>query len=124
MSQPLSPIWSCCGATRRTPGTRSSAEDHARSALALLGGADKPILTAGAFGALAQSFLPRSRPDPEQAAAVAALDLQAGACPLTTDRAGRVWRELAGRWGDLPAVRDLGELVASARKSPPAGGVA
>ncbi|MBL7488197.1 hypothetical protein [Frankia sp. AgW1.1] len=35
-------------------------------------------------------------------------------------RAGQYWQEMNVRWPDLPAVRDLGEIVVSARKALPA----
>ena len=47
-----------------------------------------------------------------------ALDAVAGMqSRIVVENAGELWRETATRWGDLPEVRDLGELLVSARKT-------
>jgi hypothetical protein len=103
-------------------GEGEAAEGHARSSLRLLAGGGKVFLVSGTYSALADAFLRRRRPDPEQAAAAAEAALRTGPGRLSVDRAERTWQQLASRWGTLPAVRDLGELVTSARKALPAVG--
>jgi len=101
-------------------GEGEAAEGHARASLTMLAATGEPFLIAGTCTALATAFLHRRRPEPEQAAAAAAQALRTGPSRAITDKATRTWRDLNARWGDLPAVRDLGEMVAAARRALPA----
>jgi hypothetical protein len=97
-------------------GTR--AEEHARVGLAsqMAGGEGQFVQLAGKWTTLAQTYLRRPYPEPEQTAdavlrAVAALD---GRYSRTVvQNAQRLSRELDGRWPDLPRVKDLGEAIAA-----------
>lgn len=107
-------------------GEGEKAESHARTGLdlELANGPRHYVQVSGNYTALALTLLNRDHPDPEQAATAAGQALAVlGNTPTrgTIQRAGEVWHQMNGRWSELPAVRDLGEVVAQQRRAlPPA----
>lgn len=107
-------------------GRGEEAELHARTSLSLLTtpGTVQIQPVASAYNVLSRSLLRRAEPDPEQAAATAGDALEAIAARphfATIQSSTTLWREMEARWSTLPAVRDLGEQVHSARLALPAG---
>ncbi|MCK9876621.1 DNA-binding protein [Frankia sp. Ag45/Mut15] len=106
-------------------GDGEHAEPHAHRSLAILqatGGGYEDI--GGTYNALAQAFLRRARPDPEQAADAAsrALAVLDGRPTRTViQRSGQIWQELGARWENQRAVLDLGEQLQAHRRALPAG---
>jgi transcriptional regulator with XRE-family HTH domain len=106
-------------------GDGEYAEPHARRSLAILqsaGGGYEDI--GGTYNALAQAFLRRTQPDPEQAADAAsrALAVLDGRPTRTViQRSGQIWQELGARWDGQRAVVELGERLAAHRRALPAG---
>ncbi|OHV27447.1 DNA-binding protein [Parafrankia soli] len=106
-------------------GDGELAEPHARRSLTILkatGGGYEDI--GGTYNALAQAFLRRARPDPEQAAdaASAALSVLEGRPTRTViQRSGQIWQELGARWEGQRAVAELGERLQAHRRALPAG---
>jgi hypothetical protein len=108
-------------------GDGVAAEAHARSSLGLLAGTGRAGEMASTHTALARALVRRRRPEPEQSAEAAMVAIQdSGGRPIrfVVRSAAETWRELSARWGDLPAVRDLGELVVTAQKALPAASLA
>jgi ribosome-binding protein aMBF1 (putative translation factor) len=106
-------------------GAGEIAEPHARRSLELLGSdPDHYVQIGGTYNALCRAYLRRAEPDPEQAA-----DAAGKALAIVKDRpnrsvvqqAGQMHRQMRVSWPDLPAVRNLGEIVASSRKALPPG---
>lgn len=106
-------------------GDGEIAEPHARRSLTILqatGGGYEDI--GGTYNALAQSYLRRARPDPEQAADAASRALAAlEGRPTRTviQRSGQIWQELGARWEGQRAVVELGERLQAHRRALPAG---
>jgi transcriptional regulator with XRE-family HTH domain len=105
-------------------GAGEIAEPHARRSLELLDSdPDHYVQIGGTYNALCRAYLRRRDPDPEQAADAAgkALAIVKGRPNRSVvQQAGQMYRQMQVRWPELPAVRDLGELVASSRKALPA----
>ncbi|WP_198287048.1 helix-turn-helix domain-containing protein [Frankia sp. QA3] len=102
-----------------------ASEKFARRAVEAHRAAGRATNLGGSYNALARSYLCRAEPDPERAAAATRSALEAVGDQRTSwvvGPAAQTWRRLDTRWGSLPAVRDLGELVAAAqRPALPAG---
>ncbi|OHV58684.1 helix-turn-helix domain-containing protein [Pseudofrankia sp. BMG5.36] len=94
------------------------AEEHARVGLAAQMDTDPShfVQVAGKWSTLARTYIRRPQPEPEQAAS-AALNAIAtlGGRPHRPGarNARQMYRELNGRWPDLPAVKDLGDAIAA-----------
>ncbi len=112
-------------------GKGKRAEQHAQTGLDLeLAHGPGPgpgpghyVQVSGKYTALALTLLHREDPDPEQAATATRQALTVlGNTPTrsTIQRAGEVWRDMNGRWHELPAVRDLGEMITQQRRALPA----
>ncbi|WP_261565303.1 DNA-binding protein [Frankia gtarii] len=106
-------------------GDGELAEPHARRSLAILQATDGGYEDiGGTYNALAQAFLRRRRPDPEQAADAASHALAAlEGRPTRTviQRTGQLWQELGARWEGQRAVVELGERLQVHRQALPAG---
>lgn len=88
--------------------------------LELANGPEHYVQVSGSHTALALTFLNRQQPDPEQAAAAAqqALIVLADAPTRgSLQRTTEIWHDLHTRWPELPAVRDLGDVVDQSRRS-------
>jgi hypothetical protein len=107
-------------------GDGERAEIHARRAIDHLtaSGCQRTGVLGGTYNALCRAFLRRAHPNPEQAAqaardAIRIIEGQPTSWVISTTV--QMTREMDAQWPTLPAVRDLGELVASSRKALPAG---
>ncbi len=97
-------------------GNGVEAEPHAKTSLELeiAAGPDHYVQIGGNYTALARTYLRRPEPDPERAADAtqqALLAVEGRPTRGVVQRAGEMWRQLDARWPELPAVRDLGEIV-------------
>ncbi|WP_261568790.1 tetratricopeptide repeat protein [Frankia gtarii] len=97
-------------------GNGVEAEPHARISLELeiAAGPDHYVQIGGNYTALARTYLRRPEPDPERAADAtrqALLAVEGRPTRGVVQRAAEMWRQLDARWPELPAVRDLGEIV-------------
>ena len=107
-------------------GEGHRAERHAQIGLdaQIAAGVDHYVQIGGSYTTLCLAYLRRPDPDPEQAARLASRALTVVDGTPTRgviQRAGEYWQEMSDRWPDLPAVRDLGEIVTTSRRAlPPA----
>jgi hypothetical protein len=103
-------------------GDGHRAEQHARVGL----DAANPghfVQLSGAYTTLCRAFLRRPDPDPEAAADAATralIVLDGRPTRGAIQQTGQMWAEMRRRWPDLPAVRDLGDVVAASRRALPA----
>ncbi len=105
-------------------GHGQTAESHVRTGLdlELANGPDNYVQISGNWTVLGMTFLHRAHPDPEQAAAAARealLVLDTTPTRGAIQRAGDMLRQMTSRWPELPAVRDLGDVVAQSRLALP-----
>jgi transcriptional regulator with XRE-family HTH domain len=102
-----------------------AAETYARRAIKMFAarGVERTAELGKNHNALCWALLRRRDPDPEQAADAARRALQViDGQPVSwvVSRTGQISREMEVRWPELPAVRDLGEMVRETRKALPA----
>ncbi|OHV73442.1 hypothetical protein BCD48_33695 [Pseudofrankia sp. BMG5.36] len=105
-------------------GDGHTAEQHARTGLdaEIAAGPGHYVQIGGSYNTLCRAYLRRTNPEPEQAAdaATRALTVLDGRPSRTViQNAGQMWREMHARWPDLPAIRDLGEIVTVSRNALP-----
>jgi hypothetical protein len=103
-------------------GDGEAAEPHAHKSLELLAGTGQYTQIGGTHNALCRAYLRRAKPDPERAAdaarnAFAVLDGRPSRSVVQT--AAQFHREMRHRWPELPAVRDLDEMVRATRRALP-----
>lgn len=101
-------------------GSGEQAEWDARHSIELLRDSGHYVQLGGSYTALCRAFLRRAAPDPEQAAdsagrALEAMDVSPSRSVIQSTT--QMWHEMAARWPDLPAVRDLGDAVVTAHTS-------
>lgn len=104
-------------------GDGEIAERHARTVIEMADPGD-PLNLGDAYNEMGQAFLRRDRPDPERAAgaireAMAALNGRPYRSVI--QQSAQMVGLMSARWPTLPAVRELGEQVHSARLALPAG---
>ncbi|MBL7494868.1 XRE family transcriptional regulator [Frankia sp. CNm7] len=106
-------------------GDGHRAEQHARIGLdaEIAAGPGHYVQIGGTYNSLCRAYLRRTDPDPEQAAdaATRALTILDGRPTRSViQQAAQMWQEMDARWPELPAVRELGEIVTASRRALPA----
>ncbi|ABD12665.1 hypothetical protein ThrDRAFT_02827 [Frankia casuarinae] len=103
-------------------GDGVQAEQHARVGLDLeiAANPDHYVQIGGKHNALCRAYLRRPEPDPEAAADAARhalLTVDGRPNRTVIQQAGQMWRQMDGKWPELPTVRDLGEIVQTSRRA-------